>query len=190
MHSWVSLLCLTSVLSQLRQTFWPFTSRHLHPLPLLQRSQNTWIPLVCSGMRYITPPTKHCSPLSCRKTLLETNICNVLSSGAIFVTMFNYRSTWWNLILSALSQNCLSFFLPSFLTSLIPSTFISVIFLLRSLSFSVEVVPFIVFLSTEALSHLPGYCVRCATLHFTKCRVRGKIVTTTPQHLTHSRVWL
>jgi hypothetical protein len=69
-------------------------------------------------------PRKHWRPSSCHKILQETKICNVLSSGVIFAAMLNCRTTCWNLIISAFSQNC--FFLYFFLTSLIPSTLIPV----------------------------------------------------------------
>ena len=67
-------------------------------------------------------------------------------------------------------------FLSFFLASLIPSPFIFLTFLLKSLSYSVSVrvVPFIGFLSTEDLSHLPGHFVQRVTLHVTNIGLEVK----------------
>jgi hypothetical protein len=151
--------------------FSPFTSHHPHPLQCCiahKIHESHEFVQVWETYR----PRKRWSPHSCHKTLQETNICNVLSSGAIFVAVLNYRTACWNLIISALSQNC--FLLYFFLTSLIPSTFIFVIFLLKPFSFRVQVVPSIVFLCKEDLSHLTEHCVQRVTLYLTNIGLQVK----------------
>jgi hypothetical protein len=105
------------------------------PTSVMHRSQNTWIPWVCSGMRYIMSPQTTKKPIS-----------------VTFVLRGHFRrQVELSNYLLKINNKCIvaKLFVSFFLASLIPSTFIFVTFLLKSLSFSVRFVPSIGFLSME-----------------------------------------